>query len=472
MKKNLKKSTLFSQALDAAGIPHQVLNARQNENEAKLIAHAGNPGSVIVATNMAGRGTDIQLGGNLAFELNEALSGIEDEEEKQRLEAEIRQAHAQRATIARAAGGLFVIGTERHESRRIDNQLRGRTGRQGDPGKSKFFLSLQDDLMKIFGSQALDAWLMRLGIQEDEVITHPWVTKAIAKAQKKVEAYNFDLRKQVLKYDDVANAQRKIVYTRRQIICTDPHWQETLVSLAKDYVDSFFQSQKISKKTASHVLFNSAIQMLEDKGCPPFHLQKIEENHPRKFLSLVEEHVVRSIGYGETLSPETLLQDKKVALHLFDRLWKEHLQKLDHLRQGVHLLAYGQKDPLNEYKTASFRLFQNLLGTWQEEVIRTLIRHAQNPESKSSPEEEEEDTRSLEDMQSQLDALLAEWKALRTNEDQNAKSKPGDADAFETASLLEQDTSHQINTSPLGRNQACACGSQKRYKHCCGLLMV
>ena len=426
---SIEKSESFSNELKKSNIPHKVLNARFHEQEAGIIADAGVSGAVTIATNMAGRGTDIQLGGNL----DKRLEALEEETnkdikinitKKEKLEEEIEI--NKKETIN--AGGLFVIGTERHESRRIDNQLRGRSGRQGDPGSSKFFLSLQDDLMRIFGSDKLDSMLQKFGLEEGEAIVHPWVNKALEKAQQKVEARNFDIRKQLLKFDDVMNDQRQVVFEQRREIMSSENVFETVKDMRHEVIsDLVFKSipeGSYSDKWDHETLNSDALKLLgininskdwfDEDGIA-------EEEIVSKLTNLSDKFMIsRSTNVGTNIFRTA---EKSLLLQVLDQQWKEHLQALEQLRQSIGLRAYGQKDPLNEYKREAFILFERMLQNMRT-VITSVLSHLEIKE-----EEEKVDNKQ------------------KTNYVNNNKMK---------------------NWGKVSRNALCPCGSGKKFKHCHG----
>src|SRR3954451_20009478 len=374
---SIEKSEALSEVFKNKKIPHNVLNARYHEQEAFIIAQAGQPGTVTIATNMAGRGTDIQLGGNLEMRLKADLAAIEDPAERERRAAEIRAEIEAAREVVRKAGGLFVIGSERHESRRIDNQLRGRSGRQGDPGASKFFVSLQDDLMRIFGSERMDSMLQRLGLKEGEAIIHPWVNKALAKAQQKVEARNYDMRKQLLKFDDVMNDQRKVIYEQRRDIMN----ARDVAAMVADMRDA-----SIADAVALAIPENTLPEQWDLTGLHAECLRLAALDLPLAEwakeegadTTLFEERIIeaaerkmaeKTANYG----PELMrMAEKSLLLQLLDQTWKDHLLSLDHLRQGINLRAYAQRDPLNEYKREAFELFETMLEQMCESVTSVL----------------------------------------------------------------------------------------------------
>jgi len=440
---SIEKSEYLSGLLKKEGIKHHVLNARYHEQEAHIIAQAGRPNAVTIATNMAGRGTDIMLGGNaearIALEAAELPEGVEREAKIAKLKDEVATAKEQ----VIAAGGLFVIATERHESRRIDNQLRGRSGRQGDPGASKFFLSLEDDLMRIFGSERIDGLLQKLGMKEDEAIFHPWMTRAIERAQQKVEARNYEIRKNLLKYDDVMNDQRKVIYEQRielmevqdvseTIDAMREEINEKLVHIAmppKSYADSW-QTEDLEKELVRIYGIQIPVQAwAKEEGIADAEmLQRINKTTEAHFQSKVDQ-------YG---LPMMQMAQKRILLQTLDQLWKDHLLSLDHLRQGIHLRGYGQRDPLNEYKLEAFSLFEQMLGALREMVIMRLSYLEIHVEPPSMP-------------------VMPQRKMFESRVD------PALSDTQPQPQL-------QAASQKTGRNDPCPCGSGKKFKHCHGAI--
>jgi len=461
---SIEKSEQLSEALTRAKIPHQVLNARYHEQEAHIVADAGVPGAVTIATNMAGRGTDIQLGGNLEMRIERELAGVDDPEERERRIEQIKAEIAVKKEIAKNAGGLFVVGTERHESRRIDNQLRGRSGRQGDPGRSHFFLSLQDDLMRIFGSERIDGMLQKLGIEEGEAIVHPWVNKALEKAQKKVEARNFDIRKNLLKFDNVMNDQRKAVFEQRLEFLQAESIASSIAEMRHDVIEDI---------VARHIPENAYPEQWDSEGLEQEVRELLnldlpvvawaaeegiadEEIRARLMKAADEAAEERTAQFG----PEVATQiEKAVLLQTLDHLWREHLATLDHLRQVIGLRGYAQRDPLNEYKSEAFELFQAMLARLREAVTAQLMRVelVQTP----PPLADE----GLSDMQAvHVDPLTGE------NEFAFAEAPPATAAAAAGWLPQEVDPNDQTTWDRTPRNAACPCGSGKKYKHCHGRL--
>jgi preprotein translocase subunit SecA len=459
---SIEKSETISELLKKKKVPHSVLNARFHEQEAEIVSQAGAPGAVVIATNMAGRGTDIKLGGNLDVRLKMELSNIHDEAERAKREAEVREEVAIAHQKVKDAGGLFVIGTERHESRRIDNQLRGRSGRQGDPGRSHFFLSLEDDLMRIFGSDRMGGMLQRLGLKDGEAIVHPWINKALEKAQKKVEARNFDTRKNVLKYDDVMNDQRKEVYAQRKEFMKLADVAETVADMREDVLELMvaarvpekaFSEQWQLTELAADVsrVFNLTLP-IEEWGRE----EGIDETHLR-------ERIERAVGEmmaakAANMGPDLMrFIEKSLLIQTLDAVWKEHLYALDHLRQGIGLRAYGQRDPLNEYKSEAFTLFNAMLVELKERVTGLLARVELAPERPMAPPPMMQMTESHAEPQSALvtDLALAEPQRIMAM----APNRTPDVDPNDEGTW-----------AATPRNALCPCGSGKKYKHCHGRL--
>jgi preprotein translocase subunit SecA len=443
-----------------------VLNARYHEQEAQIIAEAGVPGAVTIATNMAGRGTDIQLGGNVDMRVMGELEAA-DREERSADPAELRSRIAAEVATAKAkvleAGGLYVLATERHESRRIDNQLRGRSGRQGDPGRTNFYLSLEDDLMRIFGSERLDSMLGKLGMKDGEAIIHPWVNKALEKAQGKVEARNFDIRKNLLKYDDVMNDQRKAIFgQRREImessdlsdVVTDMRHQvvEDLVALhvpPKAYADQW-DVEGLAAETRT--IFGLALPVSDWAAEEGVDDETIRDRLQR---AADEQMAGKAARYG----PDTMRAiEKQVLLQTIDTNWREHLMTLDHLRSVVGFRGYAQRDPLNEYKSEAFQLFDGLLTKLRSDVTRMLA-HVQV----MTPEEQQA---MMAEMQARAQAQQAALAGARAVEPVREPAMAGAGAAVATASRV--DPADPGTWGASGRNDPCPCGSGKKYKHCHG----
>ena len=441
---SIEKSEQFAALLKKEKIPHQVLNARYHEQEAQIIAQAGQPGAVTIATNMAGRGTDIMLGGNaemlIARETNEAMS----EPEKETIEARIKAEVANNKEIVVAAGGLYVIATERHESRRIDNQLRGRAGRQGDPGASKFFLSLQDDLMRIFGSERIDTMLGRMGLKEDEAIFHPLMNKAIQRAQTKVEQRNYEIRKNLLRFDDVMNDQRKVIYEQRLELMDFTDVNETIESMRLDvnqqlvslYIPANSYAEAWDPVTLQHEIFR-----VYGLGIDVEEWAKEEGIADEEILHRLNEISEQLFTAKAASFPPHVynMAEKRVLLETLDQLWKDHLLTLDHLRQGINLRAYAQRDPLNEYKQEAFSLFEAMLNHLREVVISRLARIQIRVELTD------------ELMNMKLPTAMHENRA-------DLGEPPSNVIPMQGA------------PGKVSRNEPCPCGSGKKFKHCHGAL--
>lgn len=454
-----------------------VLNARFHEQEAYIVAEAGVPGAITIATNMAGRGTDIKLGGSLDMRIQQETAGIEDEAEKARkieqikadiehfrdivLKAEeaveIEPAKGSKpAKTVKKPGGLYIIGSERHESRRIDNQLRGRSGRQGDPGRSKFFLSLEDDLMRIFGSDRLDSMLQRLGLQEGEAIIHPWINKALEKAQQKVEARNFDIRKNLLKFDNVQNDQRKVIFDQRVDLMKDDSVAETVADMRHAFIDDL-----VAKHVPEHAYaeqwdvagLKEELKRVLDLDLPVEDWAREEGIADEELLKRIEtradEHMAAKVGQW---GPDVMRYvEKTILLQTLDHLWREHLVMLDHLRQVIGLRGYGQRDPLQEYKTEAFNLFQEMSAHLREAVTAQLMRVEIVPPEQEAP---------------MLPAMEAHKLNPDTGEDEMALASVTLAPQATDAAL--RDPKNPASWGKIGRNEDCPCGSGKKYKHCHG----
>ena len=429
---SIEKSEELAAALKAKKIKHNVLNARYHEQEAQIIAQAGVPGAVTIATNMAGRGTDIQLGGNLDMRLAQETEGEAEGDDKKRdaITAEVEKLKQ----AALEAGGLCVIGTERHESRRIDNQLRGRSGRQGDPGRSCFFLSLEDDLMRIFGTDRMDAMLQRLGLKDGEAIVHPWINKALERAQQKVEARNFDIRKNILKYDDVMNDQRKVVFEQRLEFMESESVDDTISMMRHQTIDEMVEAHIPPKAYAEQWDIDGLDEAVKDVFALDLPLQEWaaeegiadEEISERLYDASDRFMAARAVELG----PDIIRQvEKSILLQTLDQHWREHLVMLEHLRQIVGLRGLGQRDPLAEFKLEAFTLFSDLLTGLRRDVIRYLSRV-------------------------QIETRPPELEMPEMDMPQSAEETDSDGAA--------------IDFSKVGRNQPCPCGSGKKFKHCHG----
>ena len=462
---SIEKSEILSGLLKKKKIPHAVLNARFHEQEAEIVAQAGAPGAVTIATNMAGRGTDIKLGGNLEMRLKHELADIADDAARTARAEAIRAEIAAAEAIVKQAGGLFVIGTERHESRRIDNQLRGRSGRQGDPGASRFFLSLEDDLMRIFGSDRMGGLLQKLGLKDGEAIVHPWINKALEKAQKKVEARNFDTRKNLLKYDDVMNNQRKEVYAQRREFMRAESVADVIGEMRADTIAQMVERRIPEKAYAEQ--WESA-ELAEDvKRVFGLELpvvdwaaeEGIDESHLRERISeAVEAHMAaKAANFG----PDFMrFLEKSILLQTLDHLWKEHLLALDHLRQGIGLRAYGQRDPLNEYKAEAFALFTAMLEDLKEQVSSVLahVELGSDPATAPAPAFDPASMFTSHPASGPYDGVaLAEPQPTLAPEM-----------AVSTYRAESVDPNRPETWASTPRNAACPCGSGKKYKYCHG----
>ncbi len=452
---SIEKSELLSELLKKRKITHNVLNARYHEQEAYIIAQAGRANGVTIATNMAGRGTDIQLGGNIEMRIAAELEGVEDEAERKRLTDSITAEMMEERARVKASGGLYVIGTERHESRRIDNQLRGRSGRQGDPGHSKFYLSLEDDLMRIFGSERMDSMLVRLGLEDGEAITHPWINKALEKAQMKVEARNFDIRKNLLKYDDVMNDQRKAIYEQRRELMESEDVSETIADMREDTLlqvlhqhipPRSFPEQWDTEglRVEFHRVFNiepPIAEWLQEDG-----IGEVEIGE--RLQKLVDAFMAER---AERFGPKAMnWLEKNMLLQTVDSQWKDHLLQLDHLRQTVTLRAYGQRDPLNEYKSEAFDMFEAMMGRVRTDTT-LLMSHVELRFEEPPAEDYREPPRG---QPTHLDPVTGENEmALDALRNVRAANK-SDPDTW----------------GRVARNSPCPCGSGKKYKHCHGAL--
>ena len=456
---SIEKSEALSEMLKAAKIPHNVLNARYHEQEAEIIAGAGVPGAVTIATNMAGRGTDIQLGGNVDMRVVGELEAAEKAGApadpvalRRRIEAEVADGKAK----VLGAGGLYVLATERHESRRIDNQLRGRSGRQGDPGRTNFYLSLEDDLMRIFGSDRLDSMLGRLGMKEGEAIVHPWVNKALEKAQGKVEARNFEIRKNLLKYDDVMNDQRKAIFRQRREIMEAQDLSDVARDMRHQVVDDLVDEHVPPRAYADQWDIDGlAAQVKQIFGLDlPLQAWADEEGvdgddlRERLLKATDEQMAAKAARYGA----ETMRSiEKQVLLQTIDANWREHLVTLDHLRSVVGFRGYAQRDPLNEYKSEGFQLFESLLNRLRSEVTR-MLSHVQ--------------VMTQEEQQAMMAEMQARAEAQAPRPAVAEQRVPAMAGAGALAAGV--DPADPGTWGQSGRNDPCPCGSGKKYKHCHG----
>jgi len=463
---SIEKSELLSELMKKRKIDHNVLNARYHEQEAAIVAQAGALGTVTIATNMAGRGTDIQLGGNADMRIRVELGGVLDEPELARRADEIRaEVRANKEKVI-AAGGLYIVGTERHESRRIDNQLRGRAGRQGDPGASKFFLSLQDDLMRIFGTERMDSVLSRLGLEKGEAIAHPWVNKALEKAQQKVEARNFEMRKNILKYDNVLNDQRKVIFEQRREIMSADEVSDQIAEFRQEVVQDLVERHIPEKAYAEQwdaAGLQDEIKRIFGIELPVIDWTKEEgiadEEVRERVQSAVEKRAAeRAANFG----PEIVrYAEKTILLQTLDHDWREHIVQLDHLRQYVGLRGYGQRDPLNEYKSEAFTLFEGLLVRMRSDVIRQLM-HIQVAEEAPPPLI---DPSPAQMRASHIDPLTGE-EEIADPQTQGAPPR-----AFQRPRDITVDPNNPQTWGKVQRNAPCPCGSGRKFKHCHGALV-
>ncbi|MFZ1367517.1 SEC-C metal-binding domain-containing protein, partial [Sphingorhabdus sp.] len=467
---SIEKSELLSEFLNKEGVEHAVLNARFHEREAHIVAQAGRLGTVTIATNMAGRGTDIQLGGNLEFRIEDELSELEDGPEKDAAIEAIKAEIAAEKEKVREAGGLFVLATERHESRRIDNQLRGRSGRQGDPGLSRFYLCLEDDLLRIFGSETLFSRMMNNSLEDGEAIGGKWLSKAIETAQKKVEARNYDIRKQLVEYDNVMNDQRKVIYEQRSDIMDadavddvmDDMLQETVNSVVADHCPpetypEQWDIEGLKKSCAETLGIQPDIDVwLQEEAIDPETVEtRISELMTAKFAEK-----------RASLDPEIFKQiEKQILLQTLDHHWKEHLSTLDALRQVIYLRAYAQKNPINEYKQESFGLFERMLAAIREGVTKTIATN----EFRVEQQMPDGDLPELPD-------FLTQHFDPFTGEDDSDDEDGGTAGLVTTTIPARQVAVDPSEGNPwadnpdIRRNDPCPCGSGQKYKHCHGAL--
>jgi len=465
---SIEKSEMLSEYLDKEGIRHSVLNARFHEQEAHIVAQAGRLGAVTVSTNMAGRGTDIQLGGNIDFRIADELSDLAEGPERDAAIARIRAEVAEEKQQVIEAGGLYVLGTERHESRRIDNQLRGRSGRQGDPGLSRFYLSLDDDLLRIFGPQTMFARLMNKNLEDGEAIVSPWISKAIETAQKKVEARNYDIRKQVVEFDDVMNDQRKVIYEQRSDIMDSVSVADVIADMRTETVASLVMAHCPAGTFPEQWDVAGLKESIDDVlGLQPPVDEWLEEEAVEQEIlierlqKLADDHMTEKVG---EVDPERWNEvEKSILLQTLDHHWKDHLATLDALRQVIHLRSYAQKKPIDEYKQEAFLLFERLLISIREEVTRVLMKANVQIEAAPPPPlpdfitqhidpfSGEDDTADIDAASGAILSNLPPPGGLRSD-------LPQGAGGVRTA------------TEPVSRNAPCPCGSGKKYKHCHGQL--
>lgn len=462
---SIEKSEALSDLLKREAIPHNVLNARFHEMEAKIVAQAGAPGAITIATNMAGRGTDIKLGGNVEMLISQTLGDMEESPEREAAEKEIRDRVARDHDIVQQAGGLYVIGTERHESRRIDNQLRGRAGRQGDPGNSKFFISLQDDLMRIFGSDRMSGMFQKMGMKEGEAIVHPWLSKALERAQRKVEARNFDMRKNTLKYDDVMNDQRKEVYAQRREFMATEDVSSIVMEAQEDVIDAMV-ARRIPEKSFAEQWdvagLTEDVQKAFGLDLPIAAWAKEDGMDAEAVADRISQAATQAqAARAANIGPDLMrFIEKQILLTTYDAVWKEHLHALDQLRQGIGLRAYGQKDPLNEYKHEAFQLFTFMLEEMRQRVVGLMARvEVTPPPAAADPFADTAEIHADPEVQGY---------ASEPGPGLSPGASPEMATPIGGSAIMPDDPSSWGETP---RNAPCPCGSGQKYKHCHGRLV-
>ena len=493
---SIEKSEKLSRFLSDKGVDHQVLNARYHEQEAEIVAQAGVPGAVTIATNMAGRGTDIQLGGNADMRIEAETANVTDEKKKEKIADDIRAEVAALKETALAAGGLYVLGTERHESRRIDNQLRGRTGRQGDPGTSKFYLSTEDDLMRIFGGDRLKSMMGKMGWEEGEELTNRFMTKAVERAQGKVEARNFDIRKNLLKFDDVMNDQRKTIFEQRMEFMTDDDVSDVIQDFRHQLCEDMIEKHVPKKAYAEQWDITGLTEAAKDAMNIEFPFadwaaeEGIADEEMESRLKEAADRVATELANG---IPEEEMHrvEKQVLLQVIDRNWREHLQQLDALKSVIGMRAYGQRDPLNEYKSEAFTLFDNLLVSLREDVTKAMFRLLLNTQIQRQQMAQQAQQQAQQ--KSQADALEAAKQGVQRLKDQAAQAQATQAPARSPMEMLgaaaaagevrsNAQTARDVDLSKdagaadlssealaqLPRNAPCPCGSGKKVKQCHG----
>ena len=456
---SIEASELLSMLLKKGRIDHKILNAKQHDSEALIIAQAGRPGAVTIATNMAGRGTDIVLGGNWEFEVADMDNPSEEDV------AKIKAEWTERHNHVLDAGGLHIIGTERHESRRIDNQLRGRAGRQGDPGSSRFFLSLEDNLMRIFAPDRVKSLMQAMGMKKGEAIEHRMVTNAIEKSQRKVEGRNFDMRKTLLEYDDVANDQRTVIYEQRNEVMSSEDISEMVDTIRADVVDTMV-SEYIPPQSMPEQWDVAGLEsQLQSEMSIELPVQKwLDEDsnlHEESLRQKILDEIVTAYkGKEEIAGAEAMRKfEKQVFLQVLDTLWKEHLSNMDHLRRGIHLRGYAQKNPKQEYKREAFNLFEDMLETMKRDVTRVLC----HVRVQSREEMEEVERRRKQELEQELArARLRHDETSATAESAAEGAGQGGQQAGATPETFVR------QERKVGRNEPCPCGSGKKYKQCHG----
>ena len=468
---SIEKSEHLANLLEKGDIKHNVLNARYHEQEAQIISQAGAPGSVTIATNMAGRGTDIQLGGNLTMRIAQEVTETKDHDVYQKQVRNIREEISANKKIVLEAGGLMVIGTERHESRRIDNQLRGRSGRQADQGASNFFLSLEDDLMRIFGSERIDSMLQKLGLDEGEAIIHPWINKALEKAQQKVEDRNFEIRKNLLKFDDVMNDQRKVIYEQRKELMAvsdvSDDVAEMRAQVLDDMISNFIPKKAYAEQWETETLHEEVLRVFA-MDIPITDWSKEEgiadvEIHERLSRAIDEQSKSKIKAYGSEVMRDV---EKSLLLQLLDQLWKDHLLTLDHLRQGIGLRSYAQQDPLNEYKREAFNLFEEMLTLLRERITQ-VISHL---EIEVEGMDHSIINRPQQDMtEGREDPAFFSNTSIPVLEDINDINRITQVTRRQAAETLDPEDS--ATWGRVARNTPCPCNSGRKYKHCHGKIV-
>lgn len=470
---SIERSEQISKTLTEMKIPHKVLNARHHEQEAHIISDAGVPGAVTIATNMAGRGTDIQLGGNLEMRIERETQGMEDQAAIDAKVAEITADIEAKRKQVLEAGGLFVLGTERHESRRIDNQLRGRSGRQGDPGESKFYVSLEDDLMRIFGSERMDGMLQKLGLEEGEAIIHPWVNKALEKAQQKVEARNFEIRKQLLKFDDVMNDQRKVIFEQRKELMRADDVHDTVLDMRyeviDDIVDKAMPKDALPDQWSIDSMHEECLRIF-GLNLPVQEWAKEEGIADQEIRERLREAVDQKMAKKAVDMGTEMMRyaERGLLLQLLDTAWKDHLLNLDHLRQGIGLRAYGQRDPLNEYKSEAFELFETMLDNLRSTVTQVLS-HVEIRADQAQQALEPEAPQNLEES-GPSDVEDAPATATRSMSTQYTKDTAPPGFVYHEGLRRWLHPNDPETWGKVSRNSVCPCGSGKKYKHCHGNL--
>jgi preprotein translocase subunit SecA len=448
---SIEKSELLSALLTKKGIRHEVLNAKNHAREALIIAEAGAKGSVTIATNMAGRGTDIKLGGNAEFRARKKAGTEASAEVFAQVLAKEKESWKKDYEEVKAAGGLYVIGTERHESRRIDNQLRGRSGRQGDPGRSKFFISMDDDLMRLFGGERMKTMMKRIGMPDGEAIFHPWLTKGIEKAQTKVELRNFEIRKHLLDYDDVLNEQRNYIYDQRDAILNDDNLRSRVMTTAEEVSEEYANTFKTMSRRDMATAFSHLQENLKDH----FNFQLKSQDETSDVYNAMLSYFERDLNYKEALAGKENLNMfiRYQYVQAIDRRWLDHLEQLEALREAVYLRSYGSKNPLTEYKIDGFNIFYDMLDAIRLEIASRVFKVRVQTEDTSH--------RTSRKMQ-----MNAQHNAMQSFDGMQARQA---AAASPMASKRQGDNVTVVRSGPkVGRNDPCPCGSGKKYKQCCG----